>query len=65
MPQWGIIVKTKYKKGVEENTVVSKDETLCATTVIGADYCISYHADLRARSWKKRVILRLEARVEA
>jgi hypothetical protein len=65
VPQWGIIVKTKYKKGLEENTVVSKDETLCATTVIGANYCISYHADLRARSWKKRVILRLEARVEA
>lgn len=65
VPEWQLIVKTKYNKGVEPNTVVSKDETVCLETAVGANYRISYHADLRARSWKRRIILRLEARVEA
>jgi hypothetical protein len=60
--EWGLIVKTKYRKGIGENTVVSKDEALTVVTVVGNNYILSYHADLRARSWKKRVILRLEAR---
>ena len=65
VPEWQLIVKTKYNKGIEPDTVISKDETVCLKTVVGANYCLSYHADLRARSWKRRIILRLEARVEA
>jgi hypothetical protein len=63
VPEWGLIVKTKYNKGLGENTVVSKDETMCLEAIVGSNYRLSYHADLRARSWKKRVILRLEARI--
>lgn len=65
VPEWQLIVKTKYNKGTEPNTVISKDETVCLETVVGSNYRLSYHADLRARSWKRRIILRLEARAEA
>jgi hypothetical protein len=63
VPEWGLVVRTKYNKGVDLNTVVSKDETLCVEIAVGSNYRLSYHADLRARSWKKRVILRLETRI--
>jgi hypothetical protein len=58
---WGLIAKTFYKTvGSDLYTIISKDETFTMTLVIGKLYTLSYHTDMRVRSWKRRVILRLE-----
>lgn len=59
VPDWGLVVKIVYKKGSSSGTVVSKDETVTHTVCLGTEYELSYRADLRARCWKRRMILRL------
>lgn len=58
---WGLIAKAFYKT-VDEDLykIISKDETFTIALVIGKLYKLSYHTDMRLRSWKRRVILRLE-----
>jgi len=59
VPEWGIVVKTVLKKG-DNDTVLTKDETTVIAINMGQEYTLVYRADLRARCWKKRLILRLK-----
>lgn len=59
VPEWGLVVKTVLKKG-DKDSVLTKDETTVIPIVMGQEYTLLYRADLRARCWKKRLILRLK-----
>lgn len=56
---WKLMIKIKYKKGPEPNTVMSKDETTLINVSIGQSVTINYHANLTARSWKRRIVMKL------
>jgi exoribonuclease R len=57
--EWSLIVKLHYTPGPEPDTVVSKDETQVFAIKEGQQVVLAYSADLKARSWKKRMVLRL------
>jgi exoribonuclease R len=59
VPTWQLVVKLTYAAGPDENTVITKDEKTVHEVAIGLRVLLSYHADMTARSWKKRIILRL------
>jgi len=56
---WSLIVKLHYTPGPTPDTVMSKDETQVFAIAEGMHVMLSYSADLKARSWKKRMVLRL------
>jgi len=57
--EWAVIVKLKYKPGTEYGTVLSKDEKSSISVSCGLDVMVAYNSNLRARCWKRRIILRL------
>jgi exoribonuclease R len=57
--QWSLTVKLKYLTGSEPNTVISKDEKTMYIVQIGQQIKIAYYADMTARAWKRRMVLRL------
>jgi exoribonuclease R len=59
IPQWQFTVKLRYKLGNTPNEIISKDETSRHIIEVGQHVCIQYHADMTARSWKKRMVFRL------
>jgi len=59
VPTWSLVVKLHYSPGPSPDTVVSKDERTVHTVVVGQQVTLAYSADLKARSWKKRMVLRL------
>lgn len=59
VPTWELTVKLRYKTGATPDIVMSKDETTQHTVHIGKHVTLSYYADMTARSWKKRMVLRL------
>jgi hypothetical protein len=56
---WKLMVKIKYKRGTEENTILSKDETNTMSISLGQVVTINYHSNLVARCWKRRIVLKL------
>jgi len=56
---WSLVVKLHYTSGPCPDQVVSKDERTIHTVVVGQRVALNYSADLTARSWKKRMVLRL------
>ena len=56
---WALTVKLKYLTGPEPNTVISKDEKTMYTIQIGQQIDLAYYADMTARAWKRRMVLRL------
>ena len=54
---WKQLIKLTYKNGPEENTVLTKDEKTLIPIHIGKLLLLTYHVDLKARSWKKRMVL--------
>lgn len=59
VPTWQLTVKLRYKTGATPSEVISKDETTKHTVHIGKHVTLNYYADMTARSWKKRMVLRL------
>ena len=59
VPSWSLVVKLHYATGPSPGTVMSKDEKTVNTVCLGQHVVLSYNADLKARSWKKRMVLRL------
>ena len=59
VPEWQFMVKLRYKIGDTPNEIISKDETTRYKIEIGQHVTIQYHADMSARSWKKRMVFRL------
>ena len=59
--EWQQIVKLKYKvvQG-QEFTVISKDETVEHKVSLGKTVVLQVYADMTARNWKKRMVLRLK-----
>ena len=57
--QWAVIVKMKYKRGPDPKTVLSKDELSVIPVSLGEIVHISYHSNLTARCWKRRMVLKL------
>jgi exoribonuclease R len=56
---WKLMVKIKYKKGLEKGTIISKDETITMSVSVGQSVTINYHSNLLARCWKRRIVLKL------
>jgi len=56
---WKLMVKIKYKRGSQQNTIVSKDETLTMSVLIGQTVTINYYSNLAARSWKRKIIMKV------
>ena len=61
VPSWKLVVKVYYNKGAEPNTVISKDETTTYSIAEGQQVSLQYHVNMLARSWKKRMVLSLQA----
>lgn len=61
VPQWQLTVKLRYTTGQNPNTIISKDEKTIHTIALGQQVTMNYHADMSARNWKKRMVLRLNA----
>ena len=64
LPTWKYIVKLIYTRGMPSEgieTVVSKDEKETHDICVGKRVMIAYHADLTARTWKRRMVFRLTA----
>jgi len=59
IPVWQLVVKLKYTTGPDPNTVISKNTLEIYTVVEGETVTLNYYADMTARSWKKRIILKL------
>lgn len=63
VPDWQLTVKLRYKTLALPNgtavTVISKDETAEYTVAVGQLVTLDYRADMTARNWKKRMVLRL------
>ena len=59
--EWQQIVKLKYKVVPgQEFTVTSKDETEQHEVSLGKTVALQVYADMTARNWKKRMVLRLK-----
>ena len=57
---WQQVVKIKYNTSPEgPDTIVSKDETTKHRVSIGQHISLQYFADISARNWKKRMVLRI------
>lgn len=56
---WKLMVKIKYKQGLEKGTILSKDETVTMGVSLGQIVTINYHSNLTARCWKRRIIMKL------
>jgi hypothetical protein len=56
---WQLMVKLRYKTGNAPNEVISKDEKNSHTIHEGQLVTLTYHADMTARNWKKRMVIRL------
>jgi exoribonuclease R len=56
---WKLMVKIKYKPGLEKATVLSKDETHTIRVSVGQTVTIKYHSNLVARCWKRRIVMKL------
>jgi exoribonuclease R len=61
VPQWQLTVKLHYTTGPNPNTIISKDEKTTHTIALGQQVKLNYHADMTARNWKKRMVIRLTA----
>jgi len=65
VPAWELTVKLRYKtllqKSQDQVTVISKDETTEHTVAVGQTVLMDYRADMTARNWKKRMVVRLTA----
>ena len=68
VPAWQLTVKLRYKtkkqsqeQSQEQLTVISKDETTEHTVAVGQTVTLDYRADMAARNWKKRMVMRLVA----
>lgn len=59
VPLWSLSVKLRYKRGHSPNTLISKDEKTTHTIHEGQLVTLTYHADMTARNWKKRMVIRL------
>ena len=58
--EWQQVVKIKYNGSPDEHdTIVSKDEKTKLTISIGQSVAVHYFADMTARNWKRRMILRI------
>jgi exoribonuclease R len=58
--EWQQVVKIKYIASPDEpDTIVSKDEKTKLTISIGQSVAVHYFADMTARNWKRRMILRI------
>jgi exoribonuclease R len=58
--EWQQVVKIKYSASPEEpDTIVSKDEKTKLRVSIGQSVAVHYYADMTARNWKRRMILRI------
>ena len=57
--EWSVIVKLKYKPGVDFGHVLSKDEKSSIPVSLGLAVSVAYNSNLHARCWKQRIILRL------
>jgi exoribonuclease R len=58
VPDWQLTVKLRYKTGPGA-TLLSKDEKTQHQVSLGQMVTLQYHADMTARNWKKRIVLRL------
>lgn len=68
VPAWELSVKLRYKtksQMQDKVTVISKDETTEHTVALGQTVTMDYRADMTARNWKKRMVLRLAATAAA
>lgn len=61
VPDWKQVLKLKYKNGPEINTFITKDEKNVFNVQIGQSIAISYHVDLKARSWKRRLVINISS----
>lgn len=60
--EWQQIIKVKYTASPDQpETIVSKDETTRHRVSIGQHISLEYFADITARNWKKRMVLRITA----
>jgi hypothetical protein len=59
VPVWMLVVKLRYKTGETPNTIISKDEKTTRVVHIGQQVTLTYHADMTARNWKQRMVIRL------
>jgi exoribonuclease R len=58
--EWQQLVKIKYIASPDEpDTILSKDEKTKLTISIGQSVAVHYFADMTARNWKRRMILRI------
>jgi hypothetical protein len=58
--EWQQVVKIKYIASPDEPyTILSKDEKTKLTISIGQSVTVHYFADMTARNWKRRMILRI------
>jgi hypothetical protein len=56
---WKLMVKIKYKQGLEKGTILSKDETVTMGVSLGQTVTINYYSNLTARCWKRRIVMKL------
>ncbi len=56
---WQLIVKLRYTSVESPNNIISKDEKTTHTVHPGQHVEIAYYADMTARNWKKRMVMRL------
>lgn len=61
VPEWQLTVKLRYTTGPHPNTIVSKDEKTTHVIALGQQVTLNYYADMTARNWKKRMVLKLNA----
>ena len=62
VPEWKQLIKLTYKNG-PDNTFITKDEKNAFTALIGQTLQFTYHADLVARSWKRRLVINISAHI--
>ena len=59
VPDWQLVIKVKYTAGLEPNTIISKNTQEIYTIHEGQNVNLKYYFDMTARSWKKRLIIKL------
>lgn len=62
VPSWHLLVKLRYATGTESNTIISKNTQEIHTIKLGQVVNLSYYADMTARSWKKRMVIKLQSK---
>jgi exoribonuclease R len=56
--EWQLLLRLRYRQA-EDGTLISKDEKTSHRVQVGTKVTLNYYADMRARSWKTRMVLSL------